>query len=556
MTPQAERGNWRWHVGAFGLYIMLSVIFIDHGASITRNILGVGSDPYLFTWFLAWWPWSVAHHLNPLYTNLVWQPVGLHIAWTTCVPLLALAGAPITLLWGPAATYNVLTLAAPVLSACSAYLLSLRLTGNPLSSVIAGYLFGFSTYEMAETLSHLNLDFNFLLPLLLLAVMERLETRLPRAHFIAYASAILALQFYISVEIFATMIFFAFVVWFLAFCLLQERRATLRRLLVDGAIIAPLVILLTSPLLWPMLMRPRDVVIPAGWSYVSAAHFFNLIVPSPETVLANPKLRYLNDGLFGIPASDATTGLPLLIILLLYARKNWRNAEVQFAYMSLALILLASMGPQLWLGPMFTKFVLPWRVILYVPLINAALPVRFALYSSLIIAMLAAYWISGTPGAPQRLRLVFGLLECSLLTPALHPVKPIPALNFFAPGRLQAILGPEPRLLILPQRTGDPSAFWQAENRFGFAQTQGYLGFPPQSMRFHPAVRDFMFGWRSAHLGQDISELTDSTSTQYVIAGPDTPPELLQAMDKLSWPKRAVDGTMIFAVPAANAQHG
>ncbi len=102
-----------WNALALALYGAISLLIIDHGRSITANLLGSGSDVFLANWFLAWWPWAILHHLNPLFTRLVWQPVGLHIAWTTCIPLLALIGLPVTLLAGPVPAYNLLTLAGP-----------------------------------------------------------------------------------------------------------------------------------------------------------------------------------------------------------------------------------------------------------------------------------------------------------------------------------------------------------------------------------------------------------------------------------------------------------
>ena len=68
---------WAWHGAALALYALLAAIFIDHGESLTRNISGHGDDPLSFVWFLDWWPWAITHHIDPLFTNLLWQPAGL-----------------------------------------------------------------------------------------------------------------------------------------------------------------------------------------------------------------------------------------------------------------------------------------------------------------------------------------------------------------------------------------------------------------------------------------------------------------------------------------------
>ena len=76
-TLRVKNSAWARHGAALALYVLLAAIFIDHGESLARNIAGQGSDPSAFIWFFAWWPWAIAHHTNPLFTNLLWQPAGL-----------------------------------------------------------------------------------------------------------------------------------------------------------------------------------------------------------------------------------------------------------------------------------------------------------------------------------------------------------------------------------------------------------------------------------------------------------------------------------------------
>jgi len=96
-----EPRNTAWHLGALALYASASYGFIAHGAPLTKTLCGAGFGPFAFIWFLSWCPWALAHHLNPLFTNLIWQPAGLNLAWTTSVPLLALLGLPFTALSSP-----------------------------------------------------------------------------------------------------------------------------------------------------------------------------------------------------------------------------------------------------------------------------------------------------------------------------------------------------------------------------------------------------------------------------------------------------------------------
>ena len=72
------------------------------------------------------------------------------MTWHTSVPSAALLSFPITVLGGAVLSYNLLTLMAPVLSAWTAFLLVRYLTGDWAAALVGGYLFGFSSYEMAS----------------------------------------------------------------------------------------------------------------------------------------------------------------------------------------------------------------------------------------------------------------------------------------------------------------------------------------------------------------------------------------------------------------------
>jgi len=130
-----------------------------------------------------------------------------------------------------------------------------------------------------------------------------------------------------------------------------------------------------------------------------------------------------------------------------------------------------------------------------------------------------------------------------------HIVTPAPFSVFFRPGVVQAALGPQARVLILPRGDADASSFWQAMAGFSFAQTGGYLGMPPAAMLRYAAVRDLITNHAAPHLGAEIAALAQATGTQYVLAGPGTPPELLLQMQTLSWPVQQIDDTSVFTVP-------
>jgi hypothetical protein len=493
---------------------------------------------------MAWWPYAIAHHLNPLFSDLVWQPWGIHLAWTTCVPLLAVLTAPVTLILGPGASFNLAMLAAPVVSAFAAWLLCLRLTGRPMAALIGGFLYGFSAFEMAECLEELNLAYNFAPPLLALLTIERLRGRISGISAVAGATLTLTAQFYISVETFATTVVFAGSAWLLAIVQLPDWRSRLVRFLPEALAALGGAALLATPQLLPMLTG-QDVDVPRTWPYLFSAHMGGLFTPSPEIVLSSHALAPMGRGLFGlIPETDATTGVLLVMILGLLARARGADRFIRYALVLLFVILICSLGPKLWWNWSITSVILPWRLMVDLPLLGSALPVRFLAYSSLLVALLCSVWTA----EGGRWRLALGVLACLVVLPAPHPIKKLPLASLFMPGKLQTFLGGSPRLLILPGQDEDPSPLWQVENDFGFVHTRGFLGIPPHQSGQFPAIIDLSFGLQPPSFADDLRKLCLATGTSYVIASSNVAPALFKAVEELGWPQRKLDGFTVFSV--------
>jgi hypothetical protein len=538
-------------IAAFALYAAVSIIFIDHGVSLTRTILGSGSDPFAFIWFLAWWPWAVSHHLDPLHAYLVWQPVGVILPWVTSVPFLALLGLPVTLLGGPVLTYNLFIICGPVFAALAAYALCLYVCRAQAASLIGGFLFGFSSYEMGQDIGTLNLSFTALVPCAVLLGLLRLDGRIGRRGAVALTVLLLCCEFMISIEIFATGILFGAVLWLLAFASLPARRHGLWRILFDALIAMPFVLILLSPFLKAMFADPGFMKLPALWPYFFSAQIFNFVIPTPLTELGGALARPISKNFTGDPQEqDAYLGLPLLLIIIAYCRKNFRNPETSLLPWMFVIAAIASLGPRLLIFFTETKVILPWAAFMHLPLIASALPCRFALYVSLAAAVIAALWITGA-GLPRqgRLRVFAGCLACIALLPHFHAKQDIPESAFFKPGRVASVLGDHARILILPFALNGPSSFWQVESRFGFTQTGGYLGFPPAAMLAYPAVGSLFVQDYGPDFVKDLKLFCIGTKTQYLIAGPGTAPDLRSRLAQLPWPHRQVDDVVIYTVP-------
>src|SRR5271156_5280582 len=112
LTPEDHRQDLRDRFGlvAFAIYAVLSISFFGRtiAGDITGFHLGRGPDPSFLMWALVWWPYAIAHHLNPLLCRFVWAPAGFNLVWSGSIPIAAIIGAPLTRKFDPVATYNVL----------------------------------------------------------------------------------------------------------------------------------------------------------------------------------------------------------------------------------------------------------------------------------------------------------------------------------------------------------------------------------------------------------------------------------------------------------------
>ena len=98
-----------------------------HGFAHTLQASG-GNDTAEEVWFLAQTPWHLVHGVNPFDNTWLNVPVGLNLMDNTTMPLLGLLGAPITLLFGPIATLNVIVALGFSASATVFFLMARRFT--------------------------------------------------------------------------------------------------------------------------------------------------------------------------------------------------------------------------------------------------------------------------------------------------------------------------------------------------------------------------------------------------------------------------------------------
>ena len=140
--------------GPVGVHVAVLIGYLAAGVAVTWTravyltdhvLPGDARDPGLFVWDFWWMAHSVEHLSNPWYTYYLAAPVGAPLAFHTLMPLPGVLMAPVTILFGPSFTYNLLSAAAPGLVCYAMYRAARLWLPSQTGAIAAGAFFGLST---------------------------------------------------------------------------------------------------------------------------------------------------------------------------------------------------------------------------------------------------------------------------------------------------------------------------------------------------------------------------------------------------------------------------
>ena len=440
-----------------------------------RQWVGYGTDPEIFIWSFGWWPHAILHGQNPFVTHAIWAPQGVNLTWATSVPGLALLFAPVTLLAGPIAAYNVAAVLMPALAAWTAFLLCRRLTGMLWPSLVGGYLFGFSSYVLGQGEGHPHATAVFLIPLVALVVLRYLDGELGGRGTALRLGPLFAFELLFSTEITFTFGLALAVALVLGYALVPARRRRIVALLPPLAGAVGIATVLTAPFLYYALSDIQTGAFHPPADY--GADLLNFAVP---TRLALSSLGWAHSIATSFPANDsergAYLGIPTLVILALFARGRLRSAGGRFLLACFGVAALAALGGALTVDG-HRSVRLPWSVVMNERLFDNVLPVRLALYASLAAAVMVALWTAAQRRGFWRWALP-GLAVVALVP---NPWAGVWATtftvpSFFTSSAYRNCLAPGENILPLPAAQRGNALLWQAANGFHFTMAGGNLG--------------------------------------------------------------------------------
>ena len=464
------RNRWSWF-GAPALYLLLSVLWLGRFVLAgPRGTIGAGPDVQIFLWGLRWWPYAIGHGIDPLVSKYVWPPHGSGVLWTTTVPLLSLLASPVTLLFGPAASWNLLCVLAPALAAWAAYWLCLELTEALVPATVGGLLFGFSSYEVAQSSAHLQVTMIALVPVAALVAVRYARGRYGGWGLAARVAGLTVAQFLISPEVLATLVFMAALAGVAAFVMIPAARTRLVAGVGWTACGLLAGVLISLPLLIPMLNGMPNTMLNPPSEY--SVDLLNLVAPTQVTALggawAIPVTKHFTGNL---AEQTGYLGVPLLAAAVIAITVMRRQRPVLVLGLVTGVAILLSLGPGLQVNGAHTVW-LPGDLLTGLPVLKQAIPDRFSAYAALGIAVLVALWLArpahemtfrggrpATPWSGWRWLLLALAVACLIPNPQREFWwRPTPA--WIAHNDLARLIPAGDTVVFLPFGSGDDRGLW------------------------------------------------------------------------------------------------
>ncbi|MCG5468583.1 hypothetical protein LADH09A_002449 [Micromonospora sp. LAH09] len=421
-------------------------------------------DQALYEWFLAVDARALLGDFG-LLTDRLNAPDGVNLMANTTVIALGIVFAPVTLLLGAPVTFALIAAANLAGTAFAWYLLFHRaLRARRLAAALGGGLCGFGPGMISQTNSHLHMTAQWLVPVIVWLVVRLLRASDPgpttrdaagrdrspgpdRRRMLTSAAGLAAAvtaQVFIGEEV----LFLAAVTLLVMAVSYAVADRELARRALPGfaaglAVAAGLALLVLGYPLWFQFAGPQGVADGMFAPAYFSADLSSWWTVSPLSVAGSDQSARLTTG----PAEYNTfLGWPLLLVAAVCAIWAGRRRLV-FACVVAGLVMGAlSLGPEVVLGGTKTALPGPYRLIGGLPVVDGALPMRFALALLPIIATLLVLAVDRALRSTGRTRRLVPLAVGA----ALLPIFPTPLPTADRPAVPEFVTGGHWRQCVRP----------------------------------------------------------------------------------------------------------
>jgi hypothetical protein len=368
----------------FAIWLTHGLLGDPHGRALGQN----STDQTLYEWFLAYdtriWSGDFS-----LITDRLNSPDGVNMLANTTVIALGVVFTPITLLFGAAATFAVLVPLNLAATALAWYLLFNRTMGaSRFAAVTGAALCGFGPGMISQSNAHLHITAQWLVPVMIWVIVRMWRAALEADSRRCVSSGVfLALLITAQILIGEETLFLTALTLIVVVAAYGALRRPDRRSLSYFAIgLSTATLLATLQLAYPLWVQfagPQHV--PNGpfspdYFYADLASFPAF---SPLSLAGSDQALRLSTGYTEL---NTFLGWPLLLATLAAVVWLRRNALALACAIGAIVMSAFSLGPEIVISRHHTGISGPYRLIDELPVVDGALPMRFALAAMPLLA--------------------------------------------------------------------------------------------------------------------------------------------------------------------------
>lgn len=403
------RRSYRADLYALLAYLFLAIVLtyplVLH---FTTHVAGDGRDDPALTWNLWWVPYALLQlQSSPVYTDFMFHPIGLNLAFYTLTYLNAFLAIPFQFAFNLVVAANTNLLLSFALSGFGTYLLARYLlrdfTSDPTAAAfVAGAVYAFSANKLLyASLGQFNIASSHWIPfyiLFLLKLTHALGQDRPGrvTAFYGFLVGLFLLLQALSEFIFASFLIIV-TAFYLVFWIVGNRRILARPAgwapafaIAAVTFLVPMMPILAA-LLQDMLAEGDFIQQGLGFANVFSSDVLGFFVPSH----LHPLLGGLESQFHFAYTNFAYLGFAVLALAIL---AFWRVPQARLWGVLGAIFVLITLGPDLRIdGRAIPAPILPFNFLLDIPLIKGnRYPSRWSVMVTLSAAVLVAYAIAWT----------------------------------------------------------------------------------------------------------------------------------------------------------------
>jgi hypothetical protein len=486
-------------------------------------------DQAFFEWMMAHGARVLTDGVYPFFSDRMNYPDGVNIMANTSVLAVSLPLSPITLLFGPHVSFNVFLTLALAVTGISWYLvLSRQFVASRLAAWVGALFCTFAPSMVSHAGGHPNIVSQFLVPLIIWRVLALRTGRALRNGLIL--AGLLVWQAFINLEI-----LFMTAVGLGIFCAVMsiarrrahpgEARRFLRGLLVAGGVTLatlayPLSVQFFGPQSYqglPQFVRNFGADLGSFTAYAQRSVAGNSVVATPLAQNASEQNAFFGWGL----------------VILFFGLVAWMRRNMAVVTLGGVALLFAAMslGPRIYLNGINTGVPGIWAVLHSIPVLNSAVPTRWAMALAPIVGIVlalgcqrAADLVKSQPSARGPVRVAMITAVAMALVPLVptpletKPMAPVP--EFVTSGAWKQYVDEHHTVVSLPlpdSNYPDPLR-WSAYTHQDMRLASAYALLPNQNP-LDPTDKTALFSppWRptsglmaSIKLGNPTPEITDT----------------------------------------------